>query len=185
MQTLLGDAISEATALVGTVDAEALHRPTPCAGWQLGQLLTHMIGEYAGFTATLTDGSATAAQFHHAPVTAATLQQDWQQAAAALQRAFADADPRAEVVLGGFGRLPVGVVLRMQLLDTAVHTWDVATALGHDCRPSPPTVDLINTYARQIAARSDTGSAFAAPVAGSDDDSDRWLQALRLLGRAA
>jgi hypothetical protein len=47
-------------------------------------------------------------------------------------------------------RFPVPVVLGFQTLDTAVHTWDVATALGRVWRPDPPLVAVVLEQARLI-----------------------------------
>ena len=82
-------------------------------------------------------------------------------------------------------RFPVPVVLGFQTLDTAVHAWDVATALGRVWRPDPPLVAVVLGQARLIPggpARTAPGAAFAPALAA--EDADPWVTALALVGRA-
>lgn len=183
MLTLFGDAIDDATKIIDGITAEDFHRPTPCSGWDLGQLLSHMIGEIDGFTEAVTTGSAAADRFVREPVTTQAAMPEWNRASTALLEAFTAADPEAIIGLSDYGPLPVRVALGMQLLDTAVHSWDVASALGSSYRPGEQTVASINEFAHRIAARGDTGPAFRPPVGEPADGSDPWEQALRLLGR--
>ena len=70
----------------------------------------------------------------------------------------------------------------MQLLDTAVHAWDVATALGDTYRPDETTAGFVLDYARKIASRPG-GSPGVFAEALADTGTDPWFDALRLLGR--
>jgi uncharacterized protein (TIGR03083 family) len=74
----------------------------------------------------------------------------------------------------------------MQQLDTVVHGWDVATALGVPYRPDDELVATTLELARAVpggAAREQPGASFAPAVTGDTDDP--WVEALRLLGRDA
>jgi uncharacterized protein (TIGR03086 family) len=48
-------AVRETVRLVAGLTAEDLSRPTPCAGWDLGTLLTHMTVQHRGFAAAGAD----------------------------------------------------------------------------------------------------------------------------------
>lgn len=174
---------AEAGALVArTADAD-LHLPTPCADWDLADLLAHMIGQQDGFAAAVARGDAPASAYAGPAITPATLLPRWESSARNLDAAFAGADPTADVRLAELDlRVPVALALGMQLLDTAVHAWDVATALGATYRPGAAAVSFVLESARVIAARpGGTPGVFAAPVAERGDDA--WADALRLLGR--
>ena len=47
-------------------------------------------------------------------------------------------------------RFPAGAVVRFQLLDTVIHTWDVASALGADFLPDPELAGVTLQLARLI-----------------------------------
>jgi uncharacterized protein (TIGR03086 family) len=155
---------------------------TPCAGWDLADLFGHMVGQNLGFAAAVTDGDAPVAAYESVPVGTDDVARTWQDSASRVQGAFGAADPEATVHLAEFGFRPtVAVALGMQLLDAAVHAWDVATALGQTYRPAEATVSFVLDLARQIAATPGGTTVFAAPLA--EQGQDPWGDALRLLGR--
>lgn len=156
--------------------------PTPCAGWDLADLFGHMVGQNLGFAAAVADGDAPVAAYESVPVVTDDVALRWQDSATLVRKAFGAADPEATIHLAEFGFRPtVAVALGMQLLDAAVHAWDVTTALGRTYQPSEATVTVVLDMARQIAARPGGTPVFAAPLA--EHGNDRWGDALRLLGR--
>ena len=183
LRALHADALTDCGELVDQAARADLRLPTPCGEWDLAALLGHMIGQNAGFAAAVEQGDADRAAYEPPPVAPQTLVTAWAASADRLRAAFARADPRAEVNLAELGRqVTVAQALRMQLLDSAVHAWDVATALGLPYRPSADTVALVLGFAREIAARpGGTPGVFAAPR--PEAGPDPWADALRLLGR--
>lgn len=172
-------AITDAGAVLAGVGPDDLARPTPCAGWVLDTLLGHMIGQNHGF--------ATAVETGTAPRSAYAARRDgWPDSADRITTAFATAPPDRTVLLVEISeemRFPLAVVVGFQLLDTVVHTWDVATALGRPFRPDDELVTATLAQARRVPAEPAgrlPGAAFAPvrPFAGDD-----WEQALALLGR--
>lgn len=175
-----GRALDDTTVLAS--GAGDLTVPTPCAGWDLADLFGHMVGQNLGFAAALADGDAPLAAYESVPVGSDDLTRAWQDSAIRVRDAFGAADPEATVHLAEFGFRPtVAVALGMQLLDAAVHAWDVATALGQTYRPTEATVTFVLDMARQIAARPGGTPVFAPPLA--EGGNDPWDDALRLLGR--
>lgn len=180
MLTAYGRALDDTTVLAS--GAGDLTVPTPCADWDLADLFGHMVGQNLGFAAAVADGDAPVAAYESVPVATDDVTQRWQESAARVRDAFGAADPEATVHLAEFGfRTIVAVALGMQLLDAAVHAWDVATALGQTYRPAEATVTFVLDMARQIAARPGGTPVFAAPL--TEDGEDPWGDALRLLGR--
>ena len=180
MLTAYDRALDDTTALAS--EAGDLTIPTPCAGWDLADLFGHMVGQNLGFAAAVADGDAPVAAYKSVPVGTDDVVRTWQDSVTRVRDAFGTADPEATVHLAEFGFRPtVTVTLTMQLLDAAVHAWDVATALGRTYRPAEATVTLVLDMARQIAARPGGTPVFAAPLA--EGGKDPWGDALRLLGR--
>jgi uncharacterized protein (TIGR03086 family) len=180
MQTLHHHALDLASELVTAVRSADLDRPTPCAGWDLAALLAHMTGQNHGFADALRGGTDVAA---YAPVPGLAA---WPDSVADLLDAVdhpgTDAVLLPEITTER--RFPAPVVLGFQTLDTAVHTWDVATALGRVWRPDPPLVAAVLEQARLVPAgpaRTAPGAAFG-PVLDAGEE-DPWLTVLALVGR--
>ncbi|MFD4324029.1 TIGR03086 family metal-binding protein [Nocardioides sp. NPDC058538] len=180
MLTAYDRALDDITVLAS--GAGDLTAPTPCAGWDLADLFGHMVGQNLGFTIAVADGDAPVGAYESVPVVGDDVARTWQDSATRVRNAFGTADPEATIHLAEFGFHPtVTVALGMQLLDAAVHAWDVATALGQTYRPTDATVTVVLDMARQIAARPGGTPVFAAPLAAGGEDP--WGDALRLLGR--
>lgn len=171
--------LTVAGAVVARVRSTDLARPTPCAGWDLAALLGHMVGQNHGFAEAVEAGSAPRSAYAPRPA-------GWPASADRLTSAFATAPPDRVVLLVEISeelRFPVPVVAGFHLLDTVVHTWDVATALGEPFRPDDELVAATLAQARLVpagAARVRPGAAFAPVLPAAGDD---WEQALALLGR--
>lgn len=175
--------LADAGELVDQAAGRDLRLPTPCADWDLAALLAHMIGQNNGFATAVAAGDAELAAYHGPHVTPDSLVALWTSSATRLREAFAVAVPDGKVHLAEFDRdVTTDDALGMQLLDTAVHAWDVAVALDETYRPHDTVTAFVLDFARLIAARpGGTPGVFAAalPEAGVDP----WSDALRLLGR--
>lgn len=180
-------ALELARPYLAGVDGPALGRPTPCAGWDLGTLLAHVVGQHYGFAAAVTDGDAPPEAYAHRPVTPGRAAADWQESADLLVAAFAAAPPDRPVRLVEVSpdqRFPAGAVVAFQLLDTVMHTWDLAAALGADFVPDPELASTMLPLARLIPqgeARLGPDAAFAPVVTSAAPDD--WTRALALTGR--
>lgn len=176
-------ALDAAGAVIAGLRPADLARSTPCAGWDLGALLGHMIGQNHGFAATVEGPDASRSAFaSRMPDPAA-----WAPSADRVAAAFAAAPQVHDVLLVEISektRFPIATAVGFHLLDSVVHTWDVAAALGRDHRPDAELVDATLAQARLIpagpVAREGPGAAFG-PVLPSADDA--WPRALALVGR--
>jgi uncharacterized protein (TIGR03086 family) len=180
-------ALDAVTDLLAGLTPADLDRPSPCAGWDLRQLLAHMVGQNHGFAAAAEHDVGVQAFADRA------VDEDpgraWAESATLVADALAAAvavDGRTILLaeFAAYGRLPAPFVLGMQLLDTVVHGWDVATTLGLPYRPDDDLVATTLQLARTVpdgAAREQPGASFAPVVSGDTDDP--WVEALRLLGR--
>lgn len=170
---------------------EQLTARTPCADWDLAALLAHMIGQNLGFALAVEHSTAPASAYAPQSWT----RSGWAASVDRVRSAFAAADPDGTVLqveLHPTRALPMATVIGAQLLDTAVHTWDVARSLSLEYTPGPEIVERVLAIATGIPDgdnRTVEGAAFAPGTgsAGSDtggtDQADPWPRCLALLGR--
>jgi uncharacterized protein (TIGR03086 family) len=186
-------AMVDSGALLDRIGPSDLARPTPCTGWDLRALVAHLIGQNHGF-AEAVDGAAVGVDaprsaFAARPPEPDLVGQVWRASADRLTAAFAAAPldrPVLLVEISEEARFPVAVVVGFQLLDTVVHSWDVATALGLTYRPDDELVAATLAVARRVPDgpnRRVPGAAFAPARTGPRIDD--WVQALALVGRDA
>ncbi|MEU7819354.1 TIGR03086 family metal-binding protein [Catellatospora sp. NPDC049133] len=183
--TLLAAAHTALRTAVAGVPADGWGLPTPCAHWNVTQVLQHATGDQIGFAAAITggpwpsedpfqpsgsiDGDATA-----------LLEQALSASAAAFATVPADAE-QVPVPLPQ-GPLPLWIAAGAAALDAAVHAWDIAVATG---RPSPLTAHdsrQLLTVARQIVEPLRAYGAYAAELTVAAD-TDPTTELLAYLGR--
>jgi len=179
-------ALGAVTDLLADLTPADLDRPTPCAGWDLRQLLAHMIGQNLGFAAAAEHDVGVEAFADH-PVDD-SVREAWSASAERVATALGAASGEGRTValpeFPQYGRLPGNFVLGMHQLDSVVHGWDVATALGRRYRPDDELVAATLEMARAVPAgpeREQPGASFAPAITGGTDDP--WAETLRLLGR--
>lgn len=179
-------ALDDAAGLVGQLRDEHLTGSTPCADWDLAALLAHMTGQHLGFALAVETGTAPVGAY--APIVWTRIA--WAASIERLRTAFAAADPDAsvlEVELDPTRPLPLATVVGAQLLDTAVHSWDVARSLGLEYTPDPDIVDRVMQIATGIPNgenRTTPKAAFAPALVSAPGSAEKWTRCLALLGRA-
>jgi uncharacterized protein (TIGR03086 family) len=175
-------ALDDASAAVARADD--LDRATPCAGWNLGRLLAHMVGQNFGFADAVELPTVGVDAFAERPPT------EW---AASVQRvtdAFAAAPEDRLVLLPEISPtnpFRVSVVVGFHLLDSVVHAWDVAASIGLPYRPDDELLAETARWARRVPtgdARRAPGAAFGPELTATGDHwADKWAGTLALLGR--
>ncbi len=156
-----------------------LSRPTPCAGWSLDDLLAHMIGQHLGFALAVRELTAPAEAYRPVPFDPPA----WDHSVRELRAAFAAADLTGSAVAAELAPspLPISQLVAAQLLDTVVHTWDIAESVGVDFAPPDQVLAATAAIAEAVPDRAfGPGRAFAArlPPGG-----DTWQRTLALVGR--
>jgi uncharacterized protein (TIGR03086 family) len=110
--------------VIAGVRAAQYDDKTPCAEWTVRDLLDHMIGVVAGL------GAAAAGKPPRPFVLAADPAAQFEAAAAAAMEAWRAPGVLEAIVDAGPGPMQGHVLAGINLLDTATHTWDLATATG-------------------------------------------------------
>ncbi len=180
-------AVLASVDVVSAVDTDDLSRPTPCAGWNLADLLTHMTVQHRGFAAAARGQGADLAIWQPATVgdaVAADPAGAYSAAAADVIEAFSGADVLDAMCalpeLAPDATIPGSMAIGFHLVDYVVHSWDVARSLG---RPVELAADVV-AAALPIAFavpdgdfRTMANAVFAPAVlsAESVDDLDRIL----------
>lgn len=120
--TLIANGLKQAVDLVESISPDQLDLPTPCAKWNVGDLTDHLVNSSKQMAVMAGGGEAdwsSLADHHDDP--AAVLRQ-------AADDIVAAYDAGSEV--------PHGMIAA----ELAVHTWDLATALGRDSADLDPAV---------------------------------------------
>jgi len=167
------------------VQPDDLDRATPCADWNLQQLLRHMVGQDHGFAAAVR-ADVGVDVFHPRPL-GADIASTLSSSVTEAHQSFAQADPDRSILLPEFEmrRFPLATVIGFHFIDTLVHGWDVAAAIGIPVHYHPELIAAALTQARGVPdgpSRSKPGAAFGRPLTGSSG-SQPWSEALRWLGR--
>jgi uncharacterized protein (TIGR03086 family) len=120
----LEQTFTHAEVVIANVRPTQLDDRTPCDEWTVRDLLEHMIGVVAGL------GAVAAGQPRSEFVLAADPAAQFDAAAASALAAWRAPGVMERVVEAGPGPMPGHVLASINLLDTATHTWDLATATG-------------------------------------------------------
>ncbi|GAA3778004.1 maleylpyruvate isomerase family mycothiol-dependent enzyme [Streptomyces coacervatus] len=156
---LLERSLAYALGSVAGVGRGHLERGTPCAEWDLGELLRHLDDSLDALHEGLTGGRIGLTPWE--PGTA-DLACAFRTRACAVLGAWA-AGPGEQVLVGELP-LDVRVMAAVGAVEITVHGWDVAQACGRP-RPIPDSLAAeLLPVARCVVAQEDRGVRFAAPV---------------------
>jgi len=186
IRDLDASAVRYSVEQVEAATAADLDRPTPCAGWTLGDLLTHLVAQHRGFAAAAA-GHGDDLQRWAAPSSGADALRDYRSAADEAVTAFAAVEtPDSPFRLPEFGApepFPAVLAIGFHAVDYLVHAWDVAATLGRQLTPDDDLVEGLLPLVLAVpddAERTKPGAAFAPAVPAPADASplDRVLAAL-------
>jgi uncharacterized protein (TIGR03086 family) len=175
-------AVDTSVDVVNGVTLDDLDRPTPCAGWNLADLLAHMTVQHYGFAAAARGNGADLAVWEQATVTDAVAADPagaYAKAATEVLDAFsADGVLDATFALPEFGSdatFPGSMAIGFHFVDYVVHGWDVARTIG---APFELPADVISAVLPMTLAipdgdfREAEGSPFARAITSTDEASD-------------
>ncbi|MFF1608985.1 TIGR03086 family metal-binding protein [Amycolatopsis sp. NPDC058278] len=169
------------SAIAGVTDWSA---PTPCAEWNVTQVLQHAAGDQLGYAATITGSGGPDfnpfAPSGELPAPAAEYLEPTLAASAAAFATVALDAPSVPTPLPQ-GALPAPVAVGAAALDAAVHAWDIARAAGQESPLTPELAARLLPVAHQLAEPL-RGFAYAPALEASADD-DAVATLLRYLGR--
>lgn len=157
---LLERAINYTRGSLHLVTPAALPRPTPCRGWDLLTLLTHMNDSLSALHEAVDIGHVALVPAGEPGV---ALVAALQSRACRLLAACTRADGHGEVAVGGLP-LTAGMVTGAGAVEIAVHGWDIARTCAGG-RPIPgPLADELLALAPLLVSDADRPVRFARPV---------------------
>jgi uncharacterized protein (TIGR03086 family) len=173
---LLEQTFNHAQGVIDRVDKEHHDNPTPCSEWSVRDLLGHMIGVVAAI------GSAAA----ETPSGPFELSDDpagqFKETAAAALAAWRAPGALDKIVDAGAGPMPGHVLAGINVLDTAAHTWDLATATDQPAGLPDDLVAGATELSRQIVTPQVRPGRFADAV-DAPADATPTQQLVAFLGR--
>lgn len=165
---VLKSAAAVARPVVEGVTEARFGDPTPCAEYDVKELLNHLFLVVTNFQALAKGGTA---DFSTTPD---RLTGDWRGEFGAETERLVEAWSAPEALEGvsaGMG-LPQPVVAKMILLDLTIHAWDLARATGRDFTPDPRAVSVLLGFLGDMAPMARANGVFGEEVEVGDDATD-------------
>jgi uncharacterized protein (TIGR03086 family) len=125
----LSQAVDFADQLIGAVRDDQWAGPTPCAGWSVRDLVTHVVAGNSMFASALRGGQPPAAPRGTA-IPDGGLLNAFRDSAAELLGAFREPGALDAIITVPFGTVPGAVALHLRITELLVHGWDLARATG-------------------------------------------------------
>jgi uncharacterized protein (TIGR03086 family) len=176
-------ALSATAKVVDGVAERQMDLPTPCDGWNVRELLNHIVG--GNFWAAELATGKTIEEVGDR-LDGDTLGSDPQAAyrSSALLAANAFNAPGAmdAPCAVSYGPVPGSIYCGHRILDVTIHGWDLAKATGQDTTLDPALVDAVTAI---IAPQIDmlAGSGMFGTTVGITADADPQTRLLSQLGR--
>ncbi len=154
-------AIETAKGVLAGVSTEDMDKATPCASWNVAQLVNHLVGANDFFQAMLAGeppsggGDAVGDDYMAA----------FDKATAATLAAFSEPGVLEKTITLPFGAMPGAAFLGLATTDVFQHSWDLAKATGQ-------STDLDPELAAQLLEGSKMAiqDAFRGPDGGPNQD---------------
>lgn len=175
-------AVTASVDIVNAVTLDDLDRPTPCAGWNLADLLAHMTVQHYGFAAAARGNGADLAVWQPTTVADAVATDPagaYAKAAADVLDAFSvDGVLDATFALPEFGpgaTVPGAMAIGFHFVDYVVHGWDVARTIDAAFELPTDVISAVLPLALGVPDgefRETPGSPFARAITSTDGVSD-------------
>ena len=170
---ILSRALDQTGDLLDRVHAEAVSRPTPCEQWDVGALADHVIADGTRFVAMLRGGQAD----WGAPVP--HISESWgprfKVGADDVLHAWDQAADGAE----GGAAVPVGVLVA----EYAVHSWDLAQALGVPSSELDPELAEVGLEFMQASLKPEMRTGAFGPEVTAPEGAGAYERLAAFAGR--
>jgi uncharacterized protein (TIGR03086 family) len=178
-------ALDSTRAFVAGIPDDAWGEPTPCAEWNVRQLVDHVVagnlwaGELAcGATIDEVGDRFDGGVLGSDPLAA------YDESAEAAARAFGAAGAIQAPCAVSYGPVPGSVYCGHRTADVSIHKWDIALATGQSATLDPQLVSACLAILEPQAEMLVASGMFAGDVP-APDDADELTRLLALVGRRA
>ena len=145
---LLERALDQTAGLIAPIDASQAGLATPCAGWDLRALVSHLAGQ--DLRNFLVSARGESADWQ---TPADEIGDDWaavfRDRAESLRAAWRAAD-LDRLAAGAGGEAPLRLRAGQQITELSVHDWDLAKATGQPTRLDPALAEHALRWSRQM-----------------------------------
>jgi uncharacterized protein (TIGR03086 family) len=170
---MLAKANASTANILANISADQLERSSPCASWQVRDLINHVVGNNVWFEGIARDGEAPERPDNAGPdQTGGDYVKSFRDGSAKAVAAF-DAAGDKTVTLP-FAQLPASVFVVMAAADQFVHGWDLAKAtdqsIDFDRELASHFLEFYSQAIPDEARGPDPVAAFGPVVASSSSD---------------
>jgi uncharacterized protein (TIGR03086 family) len=163
--TRLQAGIDQARPTIASVTSEHYQLPTPCTEWDVAQLVNHMLGALTMYRDVAVTGAADPS-ISGRDLAGADPLAAFDQISAEVIEAWNVPGRVDGMAALPWAEMPAALALEFPATDMVVHTWDLATAIGHAPAWDDDLVAATTVFCREaLAAPDQRGPAFAPPVA--------------------
>lgn len=155
--------------------------PTPDTEWTVRDLVAHVIEEQEWVPYLLAGSLVSVAKAEIQPLRMDELRAEWDLYSLAATEAWANT-PAERLVHLSYDTVTMADYLREQVSDVAIHTWDLARAIGADETLDDEIVEAVWTVFEPQADTLAASGLYAAPVP-IPDDAPLQQRLLALTGR--
>lgn len=161
------------------ISQEQWSGPTPCAEWDVRTLVNHVAGEYLWVPELLAERTiADVGDRFDGDVLGADPLQTLVDAREAALAAVDGPNALDTTTHLSFGDLPAREYVKQMAIDSVIHSWDLAKAVGADDALDPELVELCYVELQAIAADWRGAGAFGPETAPSDASTQAKMLAL-------
>lgn len=177
-----------AVELAGQVGQGQWGEPTPCSQWNVRTLVGHLIATRQAYCALLAGASA-ADLMSFARRQGEAAGGDpvamLRRAVRSVRAAFEEPGALERIVHHPAGDIAGSQLLALLVMDSVIHSWDLATAIGVDAGLDEQLVDEVYSF---LAPRAEggglyAGGSFAAPARPLPDGATSLQRLIHLAGR--
>ncbi len=183
----LASALEDAGGLVAAVAPDQWDRPTPCTDWTVRQLVNHLVGGNRIFARVLRGEQLPPPEELHRAAGQDHLGDDpaaaFRASADEMLAAFEGPEVLQQTHTVPAGTMPGAAVVHLRIVETLVHGWDLARAIG---RPAPFPDAMVEpelAASRELLGRLPEGRRPFAPPQPVADDAPAIDRLAALLGR--
>jgi len=166
------------------VDDEQLELETPCEGWNVEALISHVVLGDAAVPLLFAGDPLKATMTIDTSILGPNPVATWRGTALAAIEALRTPGAMQQLVDHPVSRRPGEVVARFRLVDLLGHSWDLATAIGVDVDLPEELAEAALDFLYPMMESLRESHVFGPPIA-PPPDSNAVLRFLGLLGRKA
>lgn len=170
--------------VLNQVDDEHLQLDTPCEGWDVEALISHVVLGDAAVPLLFNGEPLPSTMAIDTSILGPNPMATWRGTAIAAIEAFRAPGAMDQIVQHPIGDRPGAVVARFRLVDLLGHSWDMATAIGVTADLPEPLCDAALEFLFPMVDELRESQVFG-PAVEPPEDSSAAVRLLALLGRTA